>query len=258
MGHERLGLLPKSKKWKDIIEDIKSFQAADIEINEIVRNTLKGVISRFEKLPEDSGVIASFESLVIFAVSLKSTRTVKFLKKNSIKLEKKFNTTELAKAIFQYIKQREESKEYSKIAKKSAIDAIITWYEKNKKRQLKLFESFDNSLEVWKKLGTGAGFCELSRYYFSNFITSYLKYFLEREASSSSPDLLTRQQFNNQLELNIETVSKYAFETSKITQSYAAGWFNKKAKYGLPSRDEIVRFINYSFGKMKEEILREL
>jgi hypothetical protein len=40
-------------------------------------------------------------------------------------------------------------------------------------------------------------------------------------------------------------------------QSFAAGWFNKYAKAGMPNNDEIKGFLKLSFEKMREEFRRE-
>ena len=48
-----------------------------------------------------------------------------------------------------------------------------------------------------------------------------------------------------------------AFETARITQSYAAGWFNLYAREGMPTEGEISRFLTHQVGKLREELNRE-
>jgi hypothetical protein len=52
-------------------------------------------------------------------------------------------------------------------------------------------------------------------------------------------------------------IADHAFETSKIMQSFAAGWFNKHAAASPPSQVEVTNFLRTSFGKMREEFRRE-
>jgi hypothetical protein len=84
-----------------------------------------------------------------------------------------------------------------------------------------------------------------------------LKYFLEREASASMTSITDRNRFGTQIRSHIENISNHAFETSKITQSFAAGWFNKNVKDSIPSDEKIKGFLIYAFEKMRDELLRE-
>ena len=96
-----------------------------------------------------------------------------------------------------------------------------------------------------------------SRLFFSKFTERYLNYFLEREASASMASVSERDRLASQLSEHIDGVSKFAFETSRITQSFAAGWFNNYARDRYPSKDESRSFLNVAIGKMREELRRE-
>jgi len=69
--------------------------------------------------------------------------------------------------------------------------------------------------------------------------------------------LFERDEFEKQLAAHVDDVSQHAFETAKITQSFAAGWFNKHAKSGVPTDREITTFLTLAFGKMRAELQRE-
>ena len=91
---------------------------------------------------------------------------------------------------------------------------------------------------------------------FLNLQKDICKYFLDREASSQIFNLEERDRFNKEIEKHINKISQHAFETSKITQSFAAGWFNKNVKGSLPSKRKIEAFLNIAFGKMKRGIIK--
>src|SRR5207237_918033 len=111
--------------------------------------------------------------------------------------------------------------------------------------------------DVWKQASNGGGFCELSRIFFGKFTERYLNYFLEREASAVLPNLEQRERFSQELTQRVDDVSRYAFETARITQSFAAGWFNKHARSGLPSDASIRGFLRLAIAKLREELRRE-
>jgi hypothetical protein len=93
--------------------------------------------------------------------------------------------------------------------------------------------------------------------FFAKFTERYLNYFLEREASAVSKTIEQRELLQKQLRDQIDTVSRHAFETAKIAQSFAAGWYNRHAKEKVPPDDEIAGFLAIAFGKLREDLRRE-
>ena len=66
-----------------------------------------------------------------------------------------------------------------------------------------------------------------------------------------------RELLEKQLREQVDKVSRHAFETTKIAQSFAAGWYNRHAKTRAPSEDEISGFLAIAFGKLREDLRRE-
>ncbi len=257
MGHERIGYLPRSKKWNSIVEDIGSYSTNNNNISQIAQSTTKNVRSRFNRIGNDEGVIAAFKFIILLSQSAKQNNPYNFLYNHEINLPPNFNIFDLAQSVQDFISRNENSKEYATFATQSMIDAISEWSKKNQLQQSLVFDENSSPFEIWRKASNGAGFCELSRTFFSSFTERYLKYFLEREASSKINNLFDRVNFNNQLEKHIDLISKHAFETSKIAQSFSAGWYNKNTKQGLPSDEAIQGFLSFTFQKLNSELLKE-
>ena len=155
-----------------------------------------------------------------------------------------------------WVESQEGSREYADIAAKASADAISLW-SAQQSMQASLFTGPSDSREIWQRADNGAGFCEVSRLFFSKFTERYLNYFLEREASASMASIPERDRLASELRDHIDGVSRFAFETSRITQSFAAGWFNNHARDRYPSIDESRNFLSIAFGKMREELKRE-
>jgi hypothetical protein len=257
MGHERIGVLPRTKPWKELITQIGSFSSSSESISQIARSTLKNVRKQYEYIDQDSGVQASYEFLVLLSHSFQKNDPAQFLVDHKIIVEGNITLLKIAKALKDYVKPNINSTEYGAIAQSAAIDALTDWFQSNLTNELRLFDESVPSTLYLKKLSNGSGFCEISRMYFANFTERYLKYFLEREASSHIYNIEERNRFSIEIENHIDKISRHAFETSKITQSFAAGWFNKNVKNNIPSRKKIEGFLNIAFGKMKGELLRE-
>lgn len=269
MGHERVGILPKSKTWRKVVAQISEFSSYDKiddtnsikiqennNIAEIAKNVLKNVRDRIEYIENDKGIISAFKFLVMLSFASKQKEPLYFLKENGVNLSNLNSPLQIGKGVDFWINEHKESDEYASMARASIIDAITVWLRQNQSNQENLFFNKD-PYETWRKSANGAGFCELSRLFFSKFTERYLKYFLEREASANINSISEREIFNSNIENHIQNISKHAFETAKITQSFAAGWFNKNVKENLPSDIEIKGFLNIAFGKIRAELLRE-
>ncbi|RPI13294.1 MAG: hypothetical protein EHM58_18740 [Ignavibacteriae bacterium] len=257
MGHKRNAFLPKSKRWRDIVFQISNYSIENNNISLIADNILENVKDRFKLIENDKGVNTTFKFLLLLSYSTRTQNPHNFLKENGIELSDNLTPLQITKSLRIWIDEKVDSKEYASFAKSAAIDAISYWYQKNEYSQSNLFEAKQNQFNVWEKASNGTGFCDLSRKYFSKFIEKYLKYFLEREASSNSSSVSERESLNKNLEKYVENISQHSFETSKITQSYTAGWYNKYVIKEFPSDKKIKEFISIAFNKLRAEFERE-
>lgn len=256
MGHKRIGFLPKTKRWRDIVYLMGNFTIDSGNISYIAERTIDNVRSRFEFIEKDSGIHAAIKYLIYLSFAARQNDPRKFLQTHGIDIPEKATPIQLAKSVNNWISQNSESMEYAAFAKSATIDAISKWHEIHNTHQENLFKKAD-SFDVWRETSNGAGFCEISRFYFAKFTERYIKYFLEREASSVIRNLEDRNSFSKKLESHIDEVSIHSFEISKITQSFAAGWYNKNATKELPSDKKIEDFIAFSFNKIRAELSKE-
>lgn len=257
MGHERVGVLPKTKRWRDVVRQIATLPEAEFDISDLSRKTIENVRSRFRHIEIDDGVKAAFTFLVALATASKRQEPQKQLVNLGIQIPANPTAIALAKSLQKWVNSNINSLEYGEIAQSAAVDTIAFWYNKNRTTQETLFKTNPDPFEVWRKASDGSGFCELARAFFAKFTERYMNYFLEREASTALKNLDERDRFHKKLQEHIDQISHHAFETAKITQSFAAGWFNKNAKQGVPEQKAIQGFLAIAFGKIREELMRE-
>jgi hypothetical protein len=256
MGHERIGYLPKTKKWLAVVGDITSYTSNNREsVSTISSQTLKNVHYKFSDIIDDTGVRSAIEYLILLTLIPKKDNWKEFLNSKGIALEEKFSLLQTISNAKKFILSNESSKEYSAIAIQSVADSITQWTSGVK--QGNLFNSSDLQSEIWRKSSYGSGFCELSRLFFSSFTEHYLRYFLEREAFGRINSLTDLNDFTENLKRHVSDISKHAFEISEITQSYSAGWYNKHVKDKLPNKETVGLFVDYSFKKLSSEIMSE-
>ena len=258
MGHKWYGTLPKTKAWRLIVDELAAFSHDDMTVSEIAKRTLAKVYNRFDSLPYDPSFRETFETLLKISFAFQLKEPVKNLVDNNILNDPKLTILKIVSAIVNKKPDKKiASGEYHTLAKQAAVDAINQWYANNIERGHTLFSDSIETENIFYKISDGRGFCELSRLYFSKYTERYLKYFLEREASSVIPDIIRRNKFNEELSAHIKDISQHAFETAKITESYSAGWYNKYAIGRYPAKDKIDKYITKTFGKMRKELLEE-
>ena len=256
MGHERVGALPRSKRWRVVVHGIAEAASVDGDVHGLADATLRNVRRRLQEVPGDAGFVASFEFLLGLALSARPQIDRASLRSLAVDLEANPSALKLARALAEYVADRRQSTEYAEIARKAATDVIAQWTGDHT-RQLTISGEDERSADIWSKASDGRGFCEVSRLFFGKFVERYLNYFIGREASGYLATTEDRQRLARRLAEHVDGVSHHAFETSKITQSFAAGWFNRYAADGMPKPEEISGFLSHAVGKLGEELLRE-
>lgn len=250
MGHERTGALPKTEPWRRIVQGIAAFDGDEQQTRQIANDTLDNVRDRFEAIQRDPNVQAAFRFLTEIGASASGVRP------SFIQLPENPTPFAVAKALERELHVGRGSAEYGALAKAAATDAIAHWYTDNA-TQPSLFGSAEQNSAIWRKAASAEGFCEIARLFFAKFTERYLNYFLEREASVACRTIEQRELFERQLRDQVDNVSRHSFETAKIAQSFAAGWYNRHAKTNSPGQDEISGFLAIAFGKLREDLRRE-
>ena len=256
MGHERVGALPRTKRWQDVVAGIAEAASVDGDVRELANATLENVRSRLLTIHGDTGFVASFQFLLGLVLSASPSVDRASLGELAIDLDSNPSPLKLASVLDQYVAENGQSAEYAQIARKAAVDVISVWTEQQT-RQLSFTGEHEQASEVWRRASDGSGFCEVARLFFGKFTERYLNYFIGREASSHLANTDDRERLARRLRDHVDGVSHHAFETARITQSFAAGWFNRHAREGMPAANEISGFLSHSVGKLREELLRE-
>lgn len=255
MGHERVGTLPRTTPWLQIVEQLSGAWLTEEEVSRLASSTLHNVRLRLSRIEHDNGVLAAFQ----FLVRLPFVATIDADGDSpgpQIDLHENPSPLRLTSELHRWVDMHEQSTEYSALVKQAAADVIARWTSEHR-RQLTLFSGESEVRDIWAHAASGAGFSEVARTFFANFTYRYLNYFLEREASNRVSTLAGREKFSSDLRAHIDTISKHAFETAKITQSFSAGWYNKYARNRFPTPKEMRGFLTLAFAKIREELLRE-
>ena len=192
MGHERIGGLPKSQQWRDVVGGLSTLYEHPARVDSIASDTLGLVKNRFRALQNDSAVNSSFAFLIQIARTCGKGGLPQLVGSTRQQLEVKPIT--VAKALRDFVGNEISNAEYGVLAQDAAIDAVGKWYSlRDSPAQASLFSDGEISSDPWARLGKSEGFCELSRLYFASLSERYLNYFLEREVASALGSIQARQ-----------------------------------------------------------------
>lgn len=156
MGHERIGFLPKSKSWRDIVQQIAGLYVSDIEVSDIVSQTVTMIRTRMDNLHNDDSVISAFKFLVALSVYSKAANPKEKFASLGIQLPESITPLSLSKSFSSWIAIPDGSLEYKQIARSATIDVIGIWSSRNKSEQLSLFDLGEDPFSVWHKASDGA------------------------------------------------------------------------------------------------------
>jgi len=254
VGHERVGWVPKTKKWRDLIAQIGLAYGGRADIEDVAAQTLKNVQAQYQNLSRDEAVKSAYAYLLRFALACGKTDINSALQGIGIANPETASILAVVRNLRTSVPVEQARTEYGDLAINAAADALGTWQRDFSSKQIDLFNPSGQSLESWRDLGTGSGFCQLSRVFFGKLTERYLKYFLDRVASSECNSLEGREQFQRGIEKHVDDISKHAFETAQITQSFAAGWFNKHRKNARVTETQLEGYLGVAFGKLREEL----
>jgi hypothetical protein len=249
MGHERVGQLPRTTRWRELVARTGAAQSRG-DVERIAADTIDAVRGRLGALGREGGTQAAFGFLVELACASRDPESA------APDLRANPSALQLVSALKERVDAGADSREYAELATRAAATAIMQWTREHE-QHLDLFEGPASAQQVWSRAQTGAGFSELARVFLGDVVGRYLKYFLEREVSERSSGVAQREQFVRQLSEHVDAITKHSFETSKIAQSFAAGWYNKHAKEGAPSAPAQRAFLRYALTKLRNELARE-
>ena len=230
-----------------------------IPTKEIAALTMEAAKSKLREVQRDVGVARSFQFLLLLSVAARQENPQAVLAEYGLVIPELVSPLALSVALRAWLQPTEQqaNPEYATIARQATVDTIAEWHQANTIGQRRLFGNDTDPFESWRRASQAGGFSELSRTFFAKFTGRYLNYFLSRAASATLSTTEQRDRFDVALSNHIDQISRHAFETSKITQSFAAGWFNNNAQQELPSDDKIKGFLGLAFSKIREELRRE-
>ena len=261
MGHTRLGAIPKTRKWNEVVEQFAgtgrngSVAHAAVNVGVIAAKTLDAAQRGLDKAVDDPGVLYTFYLLTQVALSSRTSDWAAALSEHGIRLSNESNifdfAAEVQDAIDRYVsKNPSGATDLSEIAQQSAGEAITSLAGA---RTVSLFGGSSADLQdAMRSLSTKKGFGELGQRFFGRFVARFLNFYLSRvtAANLGSPrlgDLGEIAQFNAALRSHCD-------QSARIVRDFCGAWYSKTEYQKGIDLENTSKFLAVALKKLRSEL----
>lgn len=253
MGHIRLPQLPRTRRWREVIDLVGSSTGTAaavasatldaIDTSFVARSADPGLVRTvwlLARLPDAARSGAIAEELHKLGIATSSTPTIAEL------------TAGLARAIDDHLDAQGRRTDVAEMAVGAAVESVTRDLSQ---RTASLFPQATDVSRALAELGTEVQFGRLARAFFARFTERCLRYYVDRELprhvgkGRRFKTLAEQKEFSRALELHCQ-------QASKIVEAFAGGWWSKARFERDLSEARTARFVSYALTKLRDELRR--
>jgi hypothetical protein len=253
MGHIRLGNLPKTKKWNQVVHLI----AAGADVDRVAAASADAAERGLERASHDEGLGHAFWLLTQIPQAARQPNfSERLWELGFTGLSSKPTLFEIVaaftRAVDGHVRDRGKRTDLGEMAQHAAAETLASLAGQELPS---LFGPTPTDVQqALAKLGTSDRFSIVARYFFSRLTNRSLTYFLSRELSKHvGPNkrfatIGDHSDFNAALDLHCR-------EASRIIKEFAGGWYGKTLQQEKRiSRNEAGKFAHIAFKKLRAEL----
>jgi hypothetical protein len=266
MGHQRLGDVPKTQKWANVVAKVAGVggregpQADGIpidSIHDIAAETLNATEAGLLKSIDDPGLRYTFYLLSQIVLAAREPDWQASLSRLGIRLSSDSSlfdlTSEIQFAIDDHLSSRGKATDISEMAQKAAGEAIARLAEAKANT---LFGSGSEEVQdALRELSTKAGFARLGQRFFGGFMARFLNFYLSRITAGQvgGPSL---RQVGDLTRLN-EALVKHCHQSALIVRDFCGDWYSKTEFQKGIDLDNTSSFMAVALKKLKAELQKQ-
>jgi hypothetical protein len=245
MGHTRLGRLPRTRAWQDVV----GLVGAGADTADIAAATLDASMRGLEHAARDPALLRSFWLLTQLPLCARKTDFVEELAHVGVSVTGEPTLMELvggfSDAVDAHIHLKGGRTDLGEMAQMGAAETLTSVLGQ---RTASLFGSTAEDVRrELARLGTPVNFSVVARDFFARLTERYLTYFLSRELSNELENVGSNRQFR-------EALSLHCKQASKIVEQFAADWFSKANYQGGITPRKAAGFIGHAVTKLSAEL----
>jgi hypothetical protein len=252
MGHVRLGVLPKSRKWRQVVDELR----LGASVSEIAALAADAAETSLQATAADPAFLHAFWLLTQTPLAARGPAFAEDLGRLGIMVADHPSLLDVVAAISAAVDRhardqggRTDLGEMAQMAAVESLTAVVA------PALPSLFgPSPEDVQRAIGRLAGGGHFSTLAREFFTRLTQRTLDYYLSRELSNHIGagerfrDDAARSRFNQALD-------QHCREASRIVEEFAGGWYGKNAYQGEGlTPDAVSRFAPIAFKKIRAEL----
>lgn len=251
MGHLRLGHLPRTHRWKQVVALIEN--GADLP--ELAEASFHASLTGLQRVPADPGFLSVLQSIVELAEASRQKSLTTGLVEAGIESEAHSTSIGFLSAVAGKLSnglgQVFPRSDVGKIAQDAFVESL-TRHLRGKAGSL--FGDSENAKSLTAAF-RGNQFKSLMHEFYSGFTSRYLTYYLSRElphhvgGGKRFANLDEHQGFNREFDL-------YCRQRVRVTDEFTAGWMSKTIYDKDTGGDAVKRYAQVAFKKIASEFER--
>jgi hypothetical protein len=245
MGHIRLGNLPRTRKWQQVVALLDSGAATD----QVAAATLDASKRGLEEAARDPALAYSFWLLTQLPLCARKSDYSEELRRLGISVASDPGLLDLVGAftdsVDAHVRRTGGRTDLGEMAQMGAAESLTSTL---RQQTTSLFGTTPEDVQrELAKLATPKNFSLLARDFFSRLSERYLTYFLSRQLSNQYRSVEENRQFREALSLHCQ-------QASKIVEQFAGGWYSKTNYEGGITPRKAANFIQVALKKVRAEL----
>jgi hypothetical protein len=252
MGHVRLGVLPRSKKWQRVVEDLR----LGADVSAIATAAAEAAEASLQGAASDDAFLHSFWLLTQLPLAARSSSFAQDLRNLGVPINDHPSLIDVvaafSAAVDEHARQHGGRTDLGEMAQMAAVESIAGLVGSSLPS---LFApNPDEVQQAIGRLASGDRFSTLAREFFTRLTRRCLDYYLSRELSNHiGPDRRFRTD-RERREFDV-SLDRHCREASRIVETFAGGWYGKNVYSGGGLTPAAVhRFAPIAFKKLRDEL----
>jgi hypothetical protein len=245
MGHSRLGDLPRTRKWRQVVALLDSEAAT----SQIAAATLDAAKLGLEQAAGDPALVHSFWLLSQLPLCAKRNSFISELNLLGIAVSSQPTLLELvggfADAVDDHVRKTGGRTDLGEIAQMGAAESLTSLL---RERTTSLFGTTPDRVRYeLAGFATKKQFSILARDFFARLADRYLTHFLSRQTSSQFKSVPANREFRDALKLHCR-------QASRIVEEFAGAWYSKTNYEGGITPRKAANFVAVALTKLRSEL----
>jgi hypothetical protein len=257
LGHNRLGRLPKTRRWVEVVELLDT---APEQTSAVASAVVEAADNRLRQLADDPALTYCFWLLTRITWAARGPGFLDDLSRLGIDAAPHSSALTLISQVTDRV--REELSSYPSSGHFAEISSLSLRHALSETVGQQGPSLFDSSVEdaqrAFRTYSTRAGFGELAHRFFSDFLARTLRSFVDRELSNHIGGTSRLASVNQSLDF-MQALDTHTRQSARIAEEFAGGWYSKHnwESKGEIARDEAQRFVANALRKLRTELKRE-